>query len=97
MIVITLILVSNLFSIIKKEKKNDQHNQNCVHNQKSQKFSILATEVNVAKFGELNSKKKKNKNQTCLDKTAYDLSQIKCYNYQNLGYYGSTYLKLSKN
>lgn len=44
---------------IKKEMKKDRHNQNCVHNQKSQKNSILAIEVNVAEPGEPNSGRKK--------------------------------------
>lgn len=41
----------------------------------------------------LNQKKKKIKNQSCLDKTAHDFIEIKYYHYQKLGYYFNTYLK----
>lgn len=46
------------FSITKKKKKKDRRNQN-----REQRFkgSIPVTGVNIAKFGELNSKKKKSK------------------------------------
>lgn len=92
-------LISTLtpLPIIKKKKKKNRHNQDCIHNQKGQKSSIPATRVNITDFGEPNSRKKKNKNQICLDRIAYNLSRIKCYNCQQLGHYASICLKPLKN
>lgn len=89
-----MMLASTLLLISKKERKKDHHNQD---QEQKPKGSISATEVNIAKPGELNFKMKKNKNQTCLNGLAYDLSQIKCYNYQKLDHYASTYSEPLKN
>lgn len=82
--------ISSSLLITKKKKKKNWRNQDCIHNQKSQKSFIPATKVNIVKLGDPNSTKKKNKNQTCLDKTEYNFSQIKYYNCQKLGPYAST-------
>lgn len=44
-----------------------------------------ATGVNAAQDGKPNQKKN-NKNQNCSDRTSRDLSQVKCYNCQKMGY-----------
>lgn len=83
--------------MIKKKEKKNRYNQNCIHNQKRQKSSSSATEVNAAQPEKLNFRKKKTKNQTCPNKTIYNYNEIKCYNCQNLSYYASIYQKFSKN
>lgn len=89
--------IQNSKTKIKKEKKKNQHNENCIRDQKTQKGLISATRINASVPGEQSSKKKKNKNQTCLNRMAYDLNQVKYYNCQNLSYYVSICPRLSKN
>lgn len=83
-----------------KEAKKVKHNKGrdcaCDWDQKAQKSSNPIIEDNASKFKESNQKNKKNKGQTCPDRTAYDLTQVKCYKYQNLGYFISNCPKLLK-
>ena len=64
--------------------------------QQQQEDSIPATGVNVTKPGELHPKKSQ-KNRNCLDRVAPDLSHVKCYNCQKIGYYATKCLELLKN
>lgn len=68
--------MSTTVLIATKKKKNDWYNQDYACNQKSQKGSILVIEINIAKPNKPNEKKNKNKNQSCLNKIAFDTSQI---------------------
>lgn len=52
----------------------------------------MAIGVNVTKFGKPHLKKYHKKQY--LDKTAHKLSQVKCYNYQKIDYYGNNCLEL---
>ena len=52
--------------------------------QKQCRGSISATGVNAAQPGK---PKKKNNDKICSDRTARDLSQVKCYNYQKIRHY----------
>lgn len=65
-----------------KKRKKDRRNQGqeCACNQKSQEDFTLAIEVNAFELGKPNLIKKKNKDQNYLDRTSYDLGQVKYYN-----------------
>ena len=62
----------------KKKKKGRRYGRD------HQEGSTPATRVNAAQPGE---PKKKNDNKNCSDRTARDLSQVKCYNCQKMGHY----------
>lgn len=66
--------------IAQKESKKDRciWSQERAHNQKASEGSTPVVGINTAKLGESNSKKKKNKDQTHLDRMAYNTSQAMC-------------------
>lgn len=56
--------------------------------QQRQKNSIPATGVNILEPGKFYLKEKY-KNQSCLNRTVCNLSQVKYYNYQKIGHYST--------
>ena len=80
----------------RREKKKDRRWRD-QQDWQGQKSFTPATGVNAAEPGEANKKKNDDRNRNCLSKAAYDLNQIKCYNYQKIGYYTNKCPKLSKN
>ena len=63
-----------------KKKKGQQYGRDC------QEGFTPTTGVNAAQPGEP-KKKNDDKNRDCSDRTARDLSQVKCYNCQKMGHY----------
>lgn len=69
---------------VRKEKKK---NQRYGRDRRQQEGSTPATGVNAAPTGEPNPKRNDDKTRNRSDRTARDLSQVKCYNCQKMGHY----------